>query len=131
MKIIGFDTNVLITLELQRQPGFDKAKALLEECLDKKIKIYIPIPAFLETEWVLRSYYKLQKEAIIEYFEELIALDYLLTDNKDELKLALSLFKQNSQVSFTDSVIAIQVQVKNYDFLTFDQKLEKLYHSLL
>lgn len=131
MKTIGFDTNVLITLKLQRQPNYRIAKSTLQNCVEGKIKIFIPIPAFLETEWVLRSYYKEPKEKIVEYFEELLVLDNIIVENKDELQLALNVFKQNTSVGFTDCIILVQIQINNYNFLTFDKKLEKLYQSLL
>jgi len=130
VKTIGVDTNVLITLKLHRQPGFNKAKSYLQNCLDGKVKLFIPLPAILETEWVLRSYYEYPKEKITEYFEELITVENIFTENKDEFKIALNLFKQNPKISFTDCVIMSQIQTRDYDFLTFDQKLEKLYKSL-
>ncbi len=130
MKILGIDTNVLITLKLHRQPGFNKAKSYLQNCLDGKIKIFIPLPAFLETEWVLRSYYEYPKGGITEYFEELTAVDNIFTENKDELKIALSIFRQYTKINFTDSVILAQMQNRNYDLLTFDNQLDKIFRSI-
>lgn len=130
MRTVGFDTNVLLTLKLKRKPGFLKAKLYLEKCLEGKINIFIPIAAFLETEWVLRSFYKLQKEKIVEYLDELMIMDNFISEEKDEVKLALTIFKQSQATSFTDSVIIAQIHNRNYDFLTFDQNLKKLYNSL-
>lgn len=130
MRTIGIDTNVLITLKLERQPGFAEAKSILKNCLAGKMSIFIPTAALLETEWVLRSYYKYQKDNIIEYFEELLAVDNITSESKDELKLALSIFKESKSVSFTDCVIIAQIQSRNYDFLTFDENLEKLHRSM-
>lgn len=130
MRTIGFDTNVLITLKLEREPGFKKARALLKRCLDGKITLYISLPVFLETEWVLRSFYKYPKDKIIEYFEELLKIENLITDKKKEIQYALSLFKELKELSFTDCIILRLIQSEGYEFLTFDKKLEKLYHSL-
>jgi len=130
VKTLGTDTNVLITLKLHRQPGFNKARSCLENCLDGKIKLFIPSPAFLETEWVLRSYYEYPKEKIVEYFEEIIAIENVISENKDEIKIALNLFKQYQGISFTDSLLITQIQNRNYDFLTFDKALDKLFKSI-
>lgn len=130
MKTIAFDSNVLITLKLQRQPEFNKAKSCLRDCLDGKIKLFIPLPAILETEWVLRSFYKQPKETVAEYFEELLLIDNLDVENKDEVKFALILFKQSSKVSFTDCIIISQIHNRNYDLLTFDKDLDKLFKSI-
>lgn len=130
MKTRGIDTNVLITLKLHRQPGFSKAKSYLQNCLDGKIKLFIPLPAILETEWVLRSFYEYPKEKITEYFEELMAVNNIFTENKDELKIALSIFKQYAKINFTDCVILAQIQNRGYDLLTFDNQLDKIFKSI-
>lgn len=127
MKTTGLDTNVLITLKLERQTGFDEARSLLFKCLEGKVQLFIPTAAFLETEWVLRSYYKYPKKKIIEYFEELLVIDNVISDNKDELTTAIHTFKEKNTISFTDSVIITQIQTRGYEFLTFDEDLQKIY----
>lgn len=130
MRTIGINTNVLLTYRLKRQPYFAKALSIFEECLEGKIKIYLPEVVIFETEWVLRSFYKQIKEQIIAFFEELLLVDNLVLDNKDELRLSLNFYK-NNPISLTDSVILQKIRDHDHDLLTFDQKLEKLYHSLL
>lgn len=123
----GIDTNVLLIFRLKRNPGFKIVQTLFEKCLEGKSKIYFPLPALLETEWVLRSFYKEPKEKTIQFFEELLLIDNLLIDNKEEIKFSLNLYKNSNQVSFTDCVIVKQIQNQSTHFLTFDQDLEKLY----
>lgn len=130
MKTIGIDTNVLLTLRLRREPYFKKAKELLEACLDGKIKIYLPLPALLEIEWVLRSYYKQPKEGVIQFLDELLLIDNMIVDQKEIIKYSLNLYKNNDRVGLTDSVLVGQIQNKNYDFLTFDKDLDKLFKSI-
>lgn len=130
MKTVGIDSNVLITLKLQREPGFSKAKSHLRDCLDGKIKLFIPETALLETEWVLRSFYKQPKDKIVEYFEELLLIDNFLMDDKESIKSSLNLYKNSTGLSFTDCIIVKQIHDKGFHFLTFDQKLEKLFISL-
>lgn len=130
MKTIGIDTNVLLTLRLQREPQFKQVKKLFELCLDGKQKIFLPVVVLLEVEWVMRSIYKQSKGEIIEFFEELLAIDDLLVDDKAEVMQSVNLYKESTNVGFTDCVIVNEVNNKNYDLLTFDKALEKLYISL-
>jgi len=129
VKTIGIDTNVLLTLRLHREPYFRKAKETFEKCLEGKIKIYLPLPALLEIEWVLRSFYKQPKEKITQFIDELLLIDNLLIDQKETLKFSLNLYKNNN-IAFTDCVIISQIQNKNYDLLTFDQNLDKIFKSI-
>ena len=129
MKTIGIDSNVLISLRLKR-PGYLKAKHYLQQCLAGKLNLFLPQATILETDWVLRSVYKHPKERIIEYFEELLLVPNITSDQKQSVVAALSLYKTTHNVSFTDCVIAQQIHSREYDFLTFDEDLEKLFHSL-
>jgi len=130
VKIIGFDTNVLIALKTKRETSYNQSKILLEDCLKGKIKLFVPIPVILETEWVLRSYYKQPKVKIIEFLDELLEVENVLTESKLEILYALNLYKYSPGLNFTDCVIITQMQSFNIDeFLTFDEKLRKLYDS--
>jgi predicted nucleic-acid-binding protein len=131
MKIVGIDTNALLTFRLQREPNSNEVKRLFEQSLANKAKIYVPLPVILEVEWVLRSYYKQDKESILSFFDELLLLDNVLTDYKEDIKFALNLYKNSNKISFTDSIIVSIVKSKDYEFLTFDRELEKIYQSLL
>lgn len=131
MKTVGIDTNALLTFRLQREPGSNEIKRLFEKCIENKAIIYIPVPVILEVEWVLRSYYKLDKDTILSFFEELLLLDNVLTDYKEDIKFALNLYRGSSKIGFTDSLIVSIIKSKDYEFLTFDQDLKKIYHGLL
>ena len=131
MNIVGIDTNALLTFRLQREPNSNEVKRLFEQSLASKAKIYVPLPVILEVEWVLRSYYKQDKESILSFFDELLLLDNVLTDYKEDIKFALNLYKNSNIISFTDSIIVSIVKSKDYEFLTFDRELEKIYQSLL
>lgn len=131
MKTISVDTNALITFRLNRRPHFAEINKLIKSCSAGKTLIFIPLPVILEVEWVLRSYYKQDKETILPFFEELLLLDNILTDYKEEIKFALNLYRSSNKISFTDSIIVSIVKSKDYEFLTFDRELEKTYQSLL
>lgn len=131
MKIIGLDTNSLLDYRLKRTAGYKIIAKHFKECIKNKIRLYIPLPAFLETEWVLRSFYKQPKEKIVSFLEELLFLDDVLMDEKDDIAFSLNLYKENTAISLVDCLIVQQVRSKGYEFLTSDKILQKLYKALL
>jgi predicted nucleic-acid-binding protein len=131
MKPIGLDTNALLNYRLKREPGFEKVLGLIKNCLDGKVQLYIPLPAILEVEWVLRSFYKQTKEEIISFLDNLLLVENISVDFKNELKVAINLYQDKNAIKLTDAVILVLVLHKNYDFLTFDKDLQKVYQSLI
>jgi len=126
-KIVAVDTNVLLDYRLKRNPGFNKVRPLIEDCLSDRIQIFIPSIVFPELEWVLRSFYKQPKELILKFLESLLALEGVLTENKSVIQNALSIFSQ-SNLKLTDSIILTQIENFGPDeFLTFDEDLKKIY----
>jgi len=131
VRTVAIDTNVLLTFRLKRGKEFAIINKHFGECSEGKIKIYIPLPVLLETEWVLRSFYRQQKDKIVSFFEELLALENLSVPNKPEVQLVVNLYKHSKGVSFTDSLIVTQIRNQKVDeFLTFDNRLSRLYQTL-
>ncbi len=127
VKTIAFDTNVLLDYLFKRDPGFSRSFQLIEDCLVRKVQIFIPNIVFPEIEWVLRSFYKQPKDFIVEFLEGLLVIEGVLTEDKITIQQALNLYRQLN-IKFTDSIILIQIQNFNPDeFLTFDEDLKKLY----
>ena len=61
---------------------------------------------------------------------QLLEVENVLTESKLEILYALNLYKYSPGLNFTDCVIITQMQSFNIDeFLTFDEKLRKLYDS--
>lgn len=130
-KTVAVDTNVLLDYRLKRNPGFDKSFQLISDCLSGQVQIFIPNIVLPELEWVLRSYYKQEKDLIVKFLEDLLTLEGVLTKDKISMQHALNLFRQ-SNIKFTDSIILTQVQNFQPDeFLTFDENLIKLYQENL
>lgn len=131
MRKIAIDTNCLLTARLERSYGLSQVKKLFSDCLEGKIELILPETVILETEWVLRSYYKQDKDEIINYLEELLSIDNLKIKGNKDINVALSLYKTSSNISFTDAVILTEVQNANPDeFFTLDKGLESFYQRL-
>lgn len=131
MKTIGIDTNVLISLRKKRDKQSKKAQSLFEDCLKDKLQIYIPDIVIVESEWVLRSYYKQSKEKIIEFLEEIMLIKKVLMQDKKLYALALETFRATN-FDLIDSIIITQIQNFKVDkFLTFDEPLKRFYEGKL
>lgn len=127
MKIIGVDTNALLSLRLKRQPGFEEMNNIFKQCEDGKLQIFIPEIVLPETEWVLRSVYKQQKDATIMFLDDLLQTDGVVMEDKSLMQQAISIFK-GSNLKLTDCIILTQIQKFEPDeFLTFDEDLQKYY----
>lgn len=128
-KTIAVDTNVLLDYLFKRDPGFNRSAKLIEDCLADKVQIFIPNIVFAEVEWVLRSYYKQNKEFIVQFLEGLLVIDGVITEDKVSIRHALNFYRQPN-IKFTDSIILTQIQKFDPDeFLTFDEDLKKLYQK--
>ena len=131
MKIIGIDTNILLSLRLQRGTQTKKAQSLFEDCLKEKLQVYIPDIVVVETEWVLRSYYKQTKDQIIEFLEEIMLIKNVLMHDKKLYRIVLETFR-TTNLDLIDCVIITQIQDLRVDrFLTFDENLKKNYENKL
>jgi hypothetical protein len=55
----------------------------------------------------------------------------VIIKDREELELALNLYRDTVGVSFTDCLILIQIQnFQPDDFLIFDENLKKLYNNI-
>lgn len=129
MKIVGVDTNVLLSIRLQRGAQTNKAQSLFKDCLKEKLQIYIPDIVIVETEWVLRSYYKQTKDKIIEFVEEVMLIKNVIMEDKKLYRIILETFRATN-LDLIDCIITAQIQnLKADEFLTFDKRLEKFYQA--
>jgi predicted nucleic-acid-binding protein len=130
MKTLAIDTNVILAYRLQREPHFQKAKRVFEECMAGKLTLFIPLVVCLETEWILRSQYAVPKAEILAFFEDLLMTDAIMIDKRSDFAITLQVYRASSGSSLDDCLILQEIHDKKYDFLTFDRELDKLYRSL-
>lgn len=131
MKKVAIDTNVLVTVRLEREYGLKKIKQIFQDCLEGRLALFLTDVVFLETEWVLRSVYKEPKEKVVRFFEELLAIDNLIVKDRKDLEYALSLYKTSNDISFTDTLIIVKYKSLEPDeFFTLDSKLDDFWSSI-
>ena len=71
--MLGLDTNVLVRfLVRDDEEQFERAEKLIRRSANTGDPVYISLLVLLESEWVLRSRYKLSKPEILGTFSELL-----------------------------------------------------------
>lgn len=126
MKAIVVDTNILLDIILKREPSYGKHLSIFQSAQKHELEIIIVTPVFLEFEWVLRSYYKIEKTQLIIYLVGLV--DSFKVENNKIITKALSLYQTNSVISLTDSVIVAEklLRYPEANFLTNDKNLSAI-----
>ena len=96
--MIAFDTNLLVRLA-----AADDAKQLATvRRLIAKESVFISRTVMLETEWVLRSRYKIGRTQLHAFFVALLETDDVVVENATEIARALDWFLQGAD--FADAL---------------------------
>ncbi len=126
--MIFVDTNYFLRLLLADQEDqHATAKALFKKAASGEINLCTSLIVFFEIYWVLASFYKKQKNELIETLEGLLSMSFIEYQDREGLVSAVRVFKETS-LDFEDAynlVFASAHTVK--EFKTFDQKLQKIY----
>ena len=110
------DTNVLV-------------RALVDEGTEQSIQaiaclasdsIYIPVTVLLETEWVLRSSYGLQRETVAGLFGKLLGADNVNVEDAERVGDAI--LAHGDGMDFADA-LHLYRSANSDVFVTFDQEL--------
>ena len=103
--MLGLDTNVLVRfLVRDHEAQFERARRLIKREVGSQEKVLISLMVLLETEWVLRSRYRLQKTRIIDAISGLLEATELELEDEPAVEEALYLWKE-SAVDFADCLI--------------------------
>jgi predicted nucleic-acid-binding protein len=119
------DTNFILRYLLaDNKEQFKQAKKLFDQAKDGKVHLKLEQIVFVETIFVLSSFYEVPKEKIIEIMHNLL-LYKGLEAGKELLFKALEIYKQHN-VHIVDSIIAAKSQIENIKLLSFDKKLNQV-----
>jgi predicted nucleic-acid-binding protein len=95
--MLGIDTNVLIRfLVRDDEAQFQRARRLIKREVGAQEKVLISLMVLLETEWVLRSRYGLQKGHIIDAISGLLDATELEIEDEPAVEEALYLWKDST-----------------------------------
>ena len=100
---------------------FNAAARLVEQAQAAGESLLIVLGALLETEWVLRSRYKLDKVSIATAFAHLLESDGVAFEHEPTVEEALYIWTQHPTADFADCLLnARAAQLGRTRFLTFD-----------
>ena len=125
--MLGIDTNVLVRFVVRDdEPQYDKVRRLIRRQLQTGEPVFVSQLVLLETEWVLRSRYDIQKDSMITVISGLLdSLDVQLED-EPSIEAAVNVWKE-SNAGFADCLIGIRNQrLGCMSTVTFDAKALKL-----
>jgi predicted nucleic-acid-binding protein len=125
---IAIDTNVLVCLLVRDDEAqFQAAKRLVEQAEAAGEPLLIVLTALRETEWVLRSRYRLDKPAIAATFARLLETDGVVLEHEPTAEEALYIWNQHPSADFADCLHnARAAQMGRTRFVTFDAGAAKL-----
>jgi len=116
--MIAVDTNILVRLLTNDDPGQARRAAKLME----SDTIFIPKTVLLETEWVLRHAYGIEKTNIIEAFQKLLGLRNVSVEDPEITQQAVVWYE--SDLDFADA-LHLASSKRAEKFATFDTALVK------
>ena len=122
MPKVLLDTNLIIRFLLNDDP---KKAMRVEKLLNNRTKsILILDMVIAEIIWVLKSYYKFDKDLIIDKIRSLIHFHTVLC-NSGLLDRVLTVWEQNN-ISFIDAYIVASAESDNLKIYSYDVKLDQI-----
>lgn len=125
--MIGLDTNVLVRfLVRDDEEQFERARRLIRREAQSGEPVGISLLVLLETEWVLRSRYKLSKAEILGAFSQLLSTLDMSFEDESSIEEALFTWK-DSPAQFADCLIGARYRALGCTGIaTFDNGAVKL-----
>ena len=116
--MIAVDTNLLVRILTKDDLRQAKRAAKIIESDD----ILIPKTVILETEWVLRHAYGINKGAIVEGFQKMMGLPNVHVEDQQAVFQAIAWYESN--LDFADA-LHLASNMKADKFVTFDKTFIK------
>lgn len=125
---IAIDTNVLVRLLVRDDEAqFAAARRLVDQAEASGEPVLIVLGALLETEWVLRSRYRLDKASIAGTFNALLESSDVEFEHRPTVEEALYVWAQQQGADFTDCLLSARAaHLGRSRFLTFDTRAARL-----
>jgi predicted nucleic-acid-binding protein len=123
--MIAPDTNVLVRLLIADDPEQSaRARSMFE-----RGDVLILKTVLLESEWVLRSRYGLERGHIAAFFQNLAETDGIAMEHEDACRAAVVAYAGG--MGFADALHAATALTMSMDFHTFDASLAGKAEQLL
>ena len=125
---IAIDTNVLVRLLVQDDEAqCAAARQVVAQAAQAGEPVLILLCALLETEWVLRSRYRLDKASIAGAFARLLESADVEFEHAPTVEETLHLWGQHARADFADCLLSARaVHLGRSRFVTFDVGASRL-----
>ncbi len=125
---IAIDTNVLVRLLVRDDKAqYAAAQRLVHQAAAAEEPVLIVLGVLLETEWVLRSRYKLEKASIAGAFTALLESADVEFEHLPTVEEALYVWAQHPGADFADCLLSARAaHLGCRRFLTFDAGAARL-----
>lgn len=125
MTRIGLDANIVLRALLNDHPRQSSAARDLLATLNAERRGYLGVSALLEIFWVLRSRYRIPREALCETMRELLMTEHLEIETSDAVVRALAHYRKG-RIDFQDALLAERNAESGCDYtLTLDRDAAK------
>lgn len=116
--VISIDTNVVVRyLVADEAEQFRRATAVIE-----RQTVFVCLTVFLEVEWVLRAYYRLDRGAIVAALRNFAGLRSVVVEDLNALTLALDWAARG--MDFADALHLVR-STESEAFASFDRGLAR------
>lgn len=103
--MLGIDTNVLVRLlVVDDQAQSRRAQQLVQQAADREGGAWVSLPVLIETEWVLRSRYGMDKAETLRVLVALLETRELAFEDEPAIEEAIHNWKK-SRCGFADCLI--------------------------
>ncbi len=125
--MLGIDTKVLVRFLIRDDEGqFERTRRLIKREVGSEEDVFVSLLVLVETEWVLRSRYSLQKSEVMEAISGLLDATEVQFEDEPAVEEALFIWK-DSAADFADCLIgAHHRRLGCRATATFDAKAVKL-----
>lgn len=121
---VAIDTNVLVRILIQDSTAPDQcaaARRLVAEAAAAGESLLVSLCALLEAEWVLRSRYRVSREAMAGAFNAMLETPGIEFEHDATVEEALYLLDQFPSADFADCLLTARaIHLGRSRFLTFD-----------
>ena len=116
------DTNIFIEILMRNGPKSDRALKLLES----GNPLWTTILAIAEIEWVLRDWFALPKEQVVDYLKRILSYQSVEIAERRRLVAAVALYEKE-HIDWTDCYsLVIISEKKQSDLYSFDKDFDKI-----
>lgn len=120
---IFIDTNIFVEISSRSGEKTIKSAELFKK---NNLSLITTDVVICELEWILRSFYKVEKNEIVNYFRKILTIPNLEIVNRDIIETSLDMFSIKS-VDWVDSMSASYCQHKSIDKIySYDKDFNKI-----